>query len=629
MRSTEDLTEDSEPSRRHSAAETITGLASALKAKLQKNNKVPPTPPKKDFLTEEDLDNSDERASPENTKPEPPRGEKPALSNGERVKSGMFPLPGVGRAGLKKPAADRRMQPPPPAPPGKSTADEKPPGLVLPAKPVKDLKPVPPALSGKPGTENKPVLPPSNNKPKPSALKPAFPVSENTHKPDTTTKPKPPIKAKPAEDEIEGKVNVADIAGALKAKFEQDKPGVTQKPTITSKPKPGLAKKPTSGSPNTPVKPGITQKPQMASKPSWVKDNTDGNENTKPESAPKVSDLASVLKAKFENRQPIADQANNDTKISQDSVPLRKPALKPAEKPPRPFSPPTPKKNLPANSPTRPVTMAVFGDRSGSPVTSRSKSPLAMNTRKLDPAKYSSRPLPPSPKDKQEDKPQAGSKLSPGLPSKPRKMSKPENTDSSDSDSSELPVGGVSSIANALKNKFGGVGTNNASKPPVNSTAKPKHVDNHVKKADIENNNAGKVNDGDTEYEAIADFAGFNEGEMKLEIGQKVELLDVADGWSYVSSGHSEGWVPSTYIEKAIPVSSRETVKSIHTSSPARKGNQSVFKIGLDFEAENEGELSVREGQEVTVLDQPEGGWWFVKCGHDEGWIPASYLVQS
>ncbi|ETS82275.1 hypothetical protein PFICI_07277 [Pestalotiopsis fici W106-1] len=75
---------------------------------------------------------------------------------------------------------------------------------------------------------------------------------------------------------------------------------------------------------------------------------------------------------------------------------------------------------------------------------------------------------------------------------------------------------------------------------------------------------------------------------------------------------------PSAYISE-LPGSS---VNGSGASKPEQKG-----KILYTFEANGEGELSVHEGREVTVLEPDDGsGWVKVRAGYKEGIVPATYL---
>ena len=691
---------DSDDNSRRTSA--VGDLASALKNKLSKGNKQPPTPPKKDFLTE----NETREEKTKSGHSEPGRLQIPA----------GFSLPGQ-QMGLKMtadrssqppppaPPANRSMQPPPPPPPTKMKGDVKPPVPAPPAK-VKDVKPPPPASPVRTSEDPKPCLfgaalkptPPkkidtkTDNKPKPPSLpmkphnekpKPMAPLKHNINDnkpkvpvktidsasesdsnvagmasalkakfdndrtaPKPFMKPKPPSKTKVGDSERTS--NVAGLADVLKARFEasgSEKPETqTQKPNVSPKvtPPPPPVKKPVLGNPGIPSKPRNSgQAPQMPTKPAWIK-NSDSksppptnkpswakNNSEIPKSrtseanddagAHKVSDLANVLKAKFENRQQVGDTSGSTAHHRESKpVPPGKTAIKPFQKPARPSTPPSPRSNL----------RKVQNRRLPSPPIARSSSPGTKDNDGLDPKKYSSRPLPPQPNLKTETTSKQVGKAFPALPVKPKASSplahlkRAVSSESSDSEEDSKPVG-VSNLANVLKAKLGSKGA--VVEESSYLTPADEAVINNLKNdSDIENNNVeSESSSGANLFTAIADFAGQNDGEIRLVQGQQVELLETAEGWSYVSIRGNEGWVPSTYIEK---VQSEEP--GSWTGSQSFTKAQTVFRTNSEFIAENDGELNVSEGQDVNVLDSQDPDWWFVETEGNEGWIPASYIDE-
>ncbi|XP_064456974.1 guanine nucleotide exchange factor DBS-like [Ornithodoros turicata] len=46
-----------------------------------------------------------------------------------------------------------------------------------------------------------------------------------------------------------------------------------------------------------------------------------------------------------------------------------------------------------------------------------------------------------------------------------------------------------------------------------------------------------------------------------------------------------------------------------------------------DYEAVDVGEVTLHEGQRVHVLRVGCAGWWYVRCGDRDGWVPAAYLA--
>ncbi|KAI1331720.1 hypothetical protein F5Y16DRAFT_359083 [Xylariaceae sp. FL0255] len=79
---------------------------------------------------------------------------------------------------------------------------------------------------------------------------------------------------------------------------------------------------------------------------------------------------------------------------------------------------------------------------------------------------------------------------------------------------------------------------------------------------------------------------------------------------------------PASYISE-LPGS------SINGSNAGRNSEQKG-KMLYTFEANGEGELSVSDGQEVTIVDTDDGsGWVKIRSGFKEGIVPATYLEIS
>ncbi|KAI0141697.1 hypothetical protein GGR57DRAFT_486926 [Xylariaceae sp. FL1272] len=76
---------------------------------------------------------------------------------------------------------------------------------------------------------------------------------------------------------------------------------------------------------------------------------------------------------------------------------------------------------------------------------------------------------------------------------------------------------------------------------------------------------------------------------------------------------------PTAYVSE-LPGSSPN-------GSSAGRSHEQKGKMLYPFEANGDGEVSVSEGQEVTVIDADDGtGWIKIRAGYKEGIVPASYL---
>lgn len=88
--------------------------------------------------------------------------------------------------------------------------------------------------------------------------------------------------------------------------------------------------------------------------------------------------------------------------------------------------------------------------------------------------------------------------------------------------------------------------------------------------------------------------------------------------------------------ETASVVSSEDSVSSRSTSdlsSNYSKGSRgdsdyegTLYRTTDAYERAQESELSFPAGVEVEVLEKQESGWWYVRWGIDEGWVPTFYL---
>lgn len=665
------------------------GLANALKAKLTKTKSkpLPPAPAKKDKVENVDV--------------------KQSVENVDVRKSGFKNIDVRADSHVSDIKGKQ-----PPAPPKKTMAgaqdiqtDDSQPAFSIRLKHV-EKETTKPGMKSKPDQTQK--VPLRMGQPPPPPPPPPSNVSEHKEPPHSNESKKPSLPMpglKPTEKKThvssESKIqtssdnlrksqeelndikpNVKGLAGALKAKFENDpvRPTSTSDTTKTAissdvkrtkfgegaaKPSPGALK---------PV-PKLTDKPKISfggandtSRANKTVSKTIGNEVV---SGGKVSDLANVLKSKLENRQSIGEvssQSHEDETSSTSVSPRPVTVLKPniGTKPPRPVTPPSPKAqhNTSHTAGVRksPLSTTEIRD-SASTLNEDSVNKLnallgGKDSKDLDPKKYSSRPLPPKPpggtgtEDAEESQrssiPAVTSKPTLNLPVKPNATGGPKPEfklpNAFKGDSNEPRSAGVAGLASALKAKLETGKANTPStgfnkpdvKPPKPAVQKSKPVTAIKPKSEEKavhqavSGNGVVRNSEVTEdlFSSIADFPGENEGEISLTIGVEVRLLEKADGWWYVTYDSKEGWAPASYFEQ-VRHGRNTVVDQVGVSKPKpSQHKQAVFRTCSDFSAENEGELSFTSGEDVTVLEKPEGGWWYVQIGRKEGWVPEAYLEE-
>ena len=49
----------------------------------------------------------------------------------------------------------------------------------------------------------------------------------------------------------------------------------------------------------------------------------------------------------------------------------------------------------------------------------------------------------------------------------------------------------------------------------------------------------------------------------------------------------------------------------------------------FDFEPQEEGELRLRKGDVITVLDRSDANWWKGICNGKEGMFPVPYVKEA
>ncbi|XP_051982680.1 SH3 and PX domain-containing protein 2A isoform X1 [Xyrauchen texanus] len=81
--------------------------------------------------------------------------------------------------------------------------------------------------------------------------------------------------------------------------------------------------------------------------------------------------------------------------------------------------------------------------------------------------------------------------------------------------------------------------------------------------------------------------------------------------------------------EDSISTRSTSDLSSVYSkgSRGGESDHESAFYRTTDaYERAQESELSFPAGVEVEVLEKQESGWWFVRWGEEEGWVPTFYL---
>jgi len=120
------------------------------------------------------------------------------------------------------------------------------------------------------------------------------------------------------------------------------------------------------------------------------------------------------------------------------------------------------------------------------------------------------------------------------------------------------------------------------------------------------------------------DFDGDQgDGEIEVKEGQEVtEITPDKDGWTVVKANGDKGKVPTDFIEW--------TPKKGPKQAPARSKKMKKMCAVEDYNAQDDNEVDLYEGEEVTELQPDVEGWTMIRNENgEEGIVPTDYLGIS
>ena len=321
------------------------------------------------------------------------------------------------------------------------------------------------------------------------------------------------------------------------------------------------------------------------------------------DSSSSVSNLASVLKSKFESRQMHGVSTSNagEAESGKKKGALPSKPLMPSSSRSSGGKPDT--ENGVTVKPIFPVKPVIGTKDTVKKPELPSNKPVPLGKPKLDFGKVKKPSVPP-----------------PNVPSNPPRFLKKAPKDEADSNNNADPskqTGSVSGIAAAMKSKFENTELNKfKSKPnlpalPSGGTNKPGKINSNWKAA-----NASKpTNSNSTEEELKSLKNAKPVGDLVSTLSGKLNFA--ADKRT---RSHSAEF---TQDPKLQTVTSGERLKP-----QIRSSRTETYTAISGYTAQGDGELSMEEGEQFAALDKTDSGWWQVRRPNgEEGWVPASYLT--
>ena len=120
---------------------------------------------------------------------------------------------------------------------------------------------------------------------------------------------------------------------------------------------------------------------------------------------------------------------------------------------------------------------------------------------------------------------------------------------------------------------------------------------------------------------AVYAFAGEAEGDLTLQVGDRVQVLEhVDDDWLRGAVADRQGVFPRAFVQMCSSDSTSPT-------SPVAPTTHTRSAVVLhDFAAQADGDLDLQQGQVVQVLEQVDDDWLRGQIDHREGIFPASFV---
>jgi triple functional domain protein len=131
-------------------------------------------------------------------------------------------------------------------------------------------------------------------------------------------------------------------------------------------------------------------------------------------------------------------------------------------------------------------------------------------------------------------------------------------------------------------------------------------------------------------YTAAAHVTAQGPNEMSLQLAENVEVIDsTRDDWWLVrtlSAPITEGWVQSRVLSPATFIGETHSPPPKISGPPSSSGRVAL----ANFTADGPGQISLKEGQMVEIIDDSRGDWTLVRTVDSahlvEGWVPHNYL---
>lgn len=131
---------------------------------------------------------------------------------------------------------------------------------------------------------------------------------------------------------------------------------------------------------------------------------------------------------------------------------------------------------------------------------------------------------------------------------------------------------------------------------------------------------------------AIASYVHDGTDGLSFHEGDEFEFREDSNtGWWLVRLDNGlENWAPASYLEKRLDRKNSTEDKPTAPKLPPKpapvKQAKPVYVALASYQDDDDEALSFKEGDQMELLEQDDGGWWLVHVNGTTGWAPSNFL---